>query len=197
MYGCISDYDIKCDQFDHLIHGMVRLKHRYILFDVVYPPVSDPRTSGQREKMATFSKSPKQALLNMHGQSPASVNSKSIAMMLRRAVDDHFGAIIGAGCGQLIIVKYFSNKTSTGIIRCNRGNFQYIMAAMAMITKVDNYNAIMRCVHVSGTIKKCEKFSIRRNRQLIIEMGQDKEMKSNFDELLQMFSNDGDEEEES
>lgn len=173
---------------------MVRLKHRYILFDIIYPPPADPRTTAHKEKFASFSNSPKETLLLLHETSPLSINQKVIANLLKRVVDDHFGEIGAGTVGQLIIVKYFSNKTSTGIIRCSRTNFQQVMAAIALVTKVDTRDAIMRCVHVSGTIKKCEQFSIRRSRQLIIEMGQNKAMQNGLDELLEMFGGEDKEE---
>lgn len=169
---------------------MVRLKHRYILFDILYPPVSIPRTGTQKEKFRDFCESPKDTLLALHASSPASINSKTIANILKNVVHDHFGEISAGGVGLLIIVKYFSNKTSTGIIRCNRQDFEQVMAAIALVTKVDAYDVVMRCVHVSGTIKKCEQFSIRRNKQLIIDLGRDKEMESGLNEFVAMFKKD-------
>lgn len=175
---------------------MVRLKHRYILFDILYPPVSIPRNGTQKKKFSTFCEDPKETLLSLHASSPTSINSKVIVNILRNAVQEHFGELSAGGVGLSIIVKYFSNKTSTGIIRCNRQDFQKVMAAIALVTKVDNYDAVMRCVHVSGTIKKCEQFSIRRNKELIIQLGMNEEMKSGLDELVAMFKNDGEEAEE-
>jgi len=175
---------------------MVRLKHRYILFDILYPPSSDPRTGREKEKFQNFQSSTKDTLLSLHETSPNAINARSIAHLLKKVVEDHFGDFGGGTVGLLIIVKYFSNRTSTGIIRCSRNNFHQVMAALALVTKVDNYDVVMRCVHVSGTIKKCEQFSIRRNKQLIIEMGQEKSMQSNMDELISMFGKGDDSEEE-
>ncbi|KAF3989301.1 hypothetical protein FT663_02848 [Candidozyma haemuli var. vulneris] len=172
------------------ISTMVRLKHRYILFDILYPPVSEPRTGTQRAKFSTFCDNPKDTLLALHAPSPASINPKTIVNILKNAVHEHFGEISAGGVGQSIIVKYFSNKTSTGIIRCSRQDFQQVMAAIALVTKLDNYDAVMRCVHVSGTIKKCEQYSIRRNKQLIIDLGRDKEMESGLNEFVAMFKKD-------
>lgn len=175
---------------------MVRLKHRYILFDILFPPSSDPRTGPQRQKFQNFQSSPKDTLLSLHETSPSAINARSIANLLRNVIQDHFGDFGGGTIGLLIIVKYFSNRTSTGIIRCSRTNFHQVMAALALVTKVDNFDVVMRCVHVSGTIKKCEQFSIRRSKQLIIEMGQEKSMQSNMDELMAMFGTKEQSEEE-
>ena len=64
-------------------------------------------------------------------------------------------------------LKYFSNKTSTGIIRCGRGQFEMIVAAMSLCNWVERERVVFNCVHVSGTIKKCEEFGVRRSRELM------------------------------
>lgn len=175
---------------------MVRLKHRYILFDILYPPSSDPRTTLQRQKFADFSNSPKETLLALHQVSPAAINSRSLASLLKRVVEDHFGDFGAGTVGLLIIVKYFSNRTSTGIVRCSRSNFDKVVAAFALVTRVDNVDVVMRCVHVSGTIKKCEQYSIRRNRQLIIDMGEEELKRGDLDELVSMFGSGQDKSED-
>lgn len=174
---------------------MVRLKHRYILFDILYPPLTEPRTNDQREKFALFSLTPKETTLRLHAASPASINQRSLASLLKRVVEDHFGDFGSGTVGLLIIVKYFSNKTSTGIIRCSRNNFQQVVAALGLVTKVDTQDVVMRCVHVSGTIRKCEQFSIRRNRQLMLEIGRNDEMARGLDEFIAMFGDGKDDEE--
>lgn len=176
---------------------MVRLKHRYILFDILQPPSSHPSTSTQREKFGTFSESPKAALLSLHATSPSSITARAIALVLKHVIEDHFGELAAGTVALLIIVKYFSNKTSTGIIRCNRKNSHQVVAAMALVTKMDNCNVVMRCVHMSGTIRKCEQFSIRNNRKLMIEMGQDESMKRGLDEFISMFGEEKEEDDEA
>lgn len=172
---------------------MVRLKHRYILFDVVYPPSRNPSTAEQKRKFSSFSISPKECLLQLHTPSPISVNARNIAIILRRVVEDHFGELAAGTVGLLIIVKYFSNKTSTGIVRCSRTDFQKVVAALALVNKIENVDAVMRCIHVSGTIRKCEEFSIRRNRKLMVDMGK-KEIEEDLKDLMLHFT-DGDHEE--
>lgn len=164
---------------------MVRLKHRYVLFDVLYPPSSNPNNLDQRRKSSLFSKNPKECLLQLHSPSPPSVSGRNIATLIKHVIEDHFGEIASGTIGLLVIVKYFSNKTSTGIIRCSRTDFQKVVAALALVNKIENFNVVMRCVHVSGTIRKCEEFSIRRNRQLMIDMGKTDE--GAYKELMLQF----------
>lgn len=144
---------------------MVRLKHRYILFDVLYPPSKDPQTKSQHLLFESFSGAPTQ----LQASSPALVSDKAISRVLKRVVEDHYGEVGGA-VALLILVKYFSNRTLSGIVRCSRTDFKKVVAALALVTRVDSYNVVMRSVHVSGTIKKCEQAAIRRNRATIAEL---------------------------
>lgn len=179
------------NQFE-IITRMVRLKHRYVLFDVLYPPSSNPSNLEQRRHFSLFSQNPKECLLQLHRPSPPSVSGRNIAALIRNVIDDHFGETAAGAVGLLVIVKYFSNKTSTGIIRCSRTDFQKVVAALALANKIEDLNVVMRCVHVSGTIRKCEAYSIRRNRELMIEMGKTDE--GAFAELMVQFGK-GDQEE--
>ena len=175
---------------------MVRLKHRYILFEILYPPPSQPSTREQKAKFAEFSNSPKEALLHLHAPSPSSVSLRSILSLLKRVISDHYGEHGAGTIGSLIIVKYFSNKTSTGIIRCSRNNFQLVVAALGLIDKIDNQKVVMRSVHVSGTIRKCEDFSIRRAKTLMAYLGKDDELERGLDEFISMFKTGNGEDDE-
>lgn len=142
---------------------MVRLKQRYILFDVLYPPTS----KGLSEEFLNFSNSPQDALLTLHQSSPTTINQKSLTTTIRRTIQDHFGEYGSGMAGMQLTVKYFSNKTSTGIIRCGRQNFNLVVAALTLIDRIDDNNVVIRCTKVSGTIKKCEEYSIARTKELM------------------------------
>lgn len=168
---------------------MVRLKHRYVLFDIVYPPEKTMNSSRDRHKFSSFSLSPKEALLQLHEASSSRLNQRSITTILRQVIEDHFGEL-GAGlAGQSLVLKYYSSKTSTGILRCNRQHVDMVMASIALVTKLDDRNVTMRCIHVSGTIRKCEEYLIRRNRELMIALGVEGKS-SNLDDLIQSFGQD-------
>lgn len=139
---------------------MVRLKQRYILFDVLYPPGD-----------TSFSGSSQDAILALCQPSPTSVNPKTLTQTLRKVLQDHYGDFGAGTAGMLISVKYFSNKTSTGILRCLRQTFQQVMAALTLMNTIANKEVIVRCLHVSGTIKKCENLSIARSKQMMAMMG--------------------------
>lgn len=150
---------------------MVRLKTRYILFDVVYPPSNDLQIPNRS-----------QALLQLHQTSP-SINLKTISEAVKKNIKLLFGDKGEGQASLTLMVKYFSSKTSTGIIRCSRDYFEYVIAALTIINKLNNKDVIIRVIKVSGTIKKSENHAIERNRRLMRDMNLKK------DELLDDFDN--------
>ncbi|ABN66214.2 RNase P and RNase MRP subunit involved in RNA processing [Scheffersomyces stipitis CBS 6054] len=140
---------------------MVRLKQRYILFDILYPP------SVESSESAEFSVSESSALLTLHQTSPASINHRTLVHAIRKSIQEHYGDFGAGSAGLSVSIKYFSNKTSTGIIRCGRSTFHTVIGALSLIDSIEGNQLIIRCIHVSGTIKKCEEYSIRRSRDLM------------------------------
>lgn len=102
----------------------------------------------------------------LHSTSP-NVNLRSIADVVRKQIQVYFGDYGTGVTGMSLMVKYFSPRTSTGIIRCSREHYQMVCAALTMIDKLNGKDVIVRIVRVSGTIKKCEQAAIDRNRDLM------------------------------
>lgn len=169
---------------------MVRLKQRYILFDILYPPKSEAGGSKENlEDYINFNKSRQNALLTLHRTSPSNINQKSLTQAIRSVIQDHFGDLGAGTAGMQFAIKYFSNKTSTGIIRCGRLSFQMVIAALALMNKIGDEDVIVRCIHVSGTIKKCEEYSIKRNRELmsVLKSGPNK---TDLNSIISNFENE-------
>lgn len=145
---------------------MVRLKQRYILFEVLYPPAVNSNSLTEKQVLS-FSLSSQNALLALHQSSPMTLNPKTLTNALRRSLKVHYGEFGAGTCGMQLSVKYFSNKTSNGIIRCGRAASRMVVAALALIDRIENILLIIRCTRVSGTIKKCETYSIKSSRALI------------------------------
>lgn len=140
---------------------MVRLKDRYILFQILYPPNKDD------ENLINYSKSETEILMVLHQSTHFSIDKNVISNHIKKVVLDSYGEY---GLGKIEMsfsIKYFSNKTSTGIIRCGRLSFEMIIAAFVLTNRILNYEVILKCVHVSGTIKKCENHSILLNKEFI------------------------------
>ncbi|CAK9438092.1 uncharacterized protein LODBEIA_P24130 [Lodderomyces beijingensis] len=158
---------------------MVRVKHRYILFEILYPPSASPSSADFHE----LAKSQQSCLLALHKPTPSGITQRTILHAIRKSLEIHYGDIAAGSAGQLMSVRYFSNKTSTGIIRCDRDQLNWVVGAMTLVTKLrensenggsgsgEGDHVILRCVHASGTIKKCEEFSVRYSTRLMSLLG--------------------------
>ena len=167
---------------------MVRLKQRYILFDILYPPTSKGGVSS--DEFLNFSNSSEDALLTLHQTSPTSINQKTLTNAIRRNILDHFGEFGSGMAGMQLTVKYFSNKTSTGIIRCGRQSYHLVVAALTLIDKIEDTNVLIRCTRVSGTIKKCEEYSIARTKELMYLINKNSKEQKDLNNLMSTFEGD-------
>lgn len=158
---------------------MVRLKTRYILFEILYPcDYSTIEDSGSTNALNT------NILLRHHRISPPQISSKAIAQELRRSLQVNFGDYGLGKAGSLLQIKYFSNRTSTGIIRCHREDSDLVIMALSLTSKIGETNSvIINPVKVSGTIKKVEQYTIRRTKRLLAVMHE------NAKDYLDDFSN--------
>ncbi|AOA63331.1 RNase MRP and nuclear RNase P subunit [Komagataella phaffii CBS 7435] len=139
---------------------MVRLKNRYILFDILYP-----------QEIDDFSRS--KALVAMHKSTSSQVNPQTILIALRNSLKQNFGDHIAGIAGSTAQTKYFSNKTSTGIIRCPRDSFRYTCAALSLITHLEGQRILIRIVRISGTIRTCERYAVKKNKETLTLLHKD------------------------
>lgn len=167
---------------------MVRLKQRYILFSILYPPTSGNLVSP--ELFRRYSDSPEDAFLALHQSSPSQITQKSILQSVRKVILEVYGEYGAGTAGGLLQLKYFSNKTSTGILRCGRLNYQMVIAALALMNRLEDRDVIITGVHVSGTIKKCEQFSIRRNKEMIILLSRRRKERRDLNGVISSLEND-------
>ncbi|CCC70588.1 hypothetical protein NCAS_0F01040 [Naumovozyma castellii] len=135
---------------------MVRLKSRYVLFEILYPPV----TGTQYSKTEIY--------VSNHTQSPHQITSKTLLQEIRRSLQINFGDYGAGKVASLLQLKYFSNTTSMGIIRCHREDCTLLVAALSLISKVaDIDGVIINPIKLSGTVKKIEQYGVRRNSMAI------------------------------
>ncbi|SCW01387.1 LAFE_0D11452g1_1 [Lachancea fermentati] len=141
---------------------MVRLKSRYILFEILYPS-PDPRFSEDDSEPTV-----KDIMLQHHKTSPANLTTKSIVQELRKTLQYNFGDYGSGKATSLLQIKYFSNRTSTGIIRCSREDYELVVTALTLMNRIGDFDGIIiNPVKISGTIKKIEQYAIRRNTKLL------------------------------
>ncbi|TGZ78338.1 hypothetical protein EX30DRAFT_297805, partial [Ascodesmis nigricans] len=128
---------------------MVRIKNRYLLFNILYPSSSPSSTSPTP--------------LTFLSPTPADFTSSHLATLLRDQLSHLFGDH-GAGVAGSLAVKYFSPATSTGIIRVSREHYRLVWAALTGVQSVKGREVVIRVVRVSGTIRKAEMEAVRRAR---------------------------------
>jgi ribonuclease P/MRP protein subunit POP5 len=146
---------------------MVRIKHRYLLFNILYPADAP-----------AVVKSDDPPYLAFHTPSPPHLNGGLLLSTLRASIATHFGDVgVGLASTSLKVV-YFSPATSTAIVRCPRQHFRLVWAAMTYMTEVPgprgspSITCVVQVVRVSGTIKKSEEELMRRSRRDIIRAKQ-------------------------
>ncbi|GMM28112.1 RNA-binding protein [Martiniozyma asiatica (nom. inval.)] len=133
---------------------MVRLKTRYVLFQLAFPDslndcINEP--GNQRVFLSTLS----------------GISAGQLVGLLRLSIQKNFGDQGSALVQTTFSVKYFSQKTGVGIIRCHREAVDLVMAAMFFITSIDGRECIMSGIGISGSIKKAEVRAVNRARALI------------------------------
>jgi ribonuclease P/MRP protein subunit POP5 len=147
---------------------MVRIKHRYLLAQILYPSPTTTTTT-------TTSKSIVPDSIIFHAPTPSHISASTLLHLLRTQISLLFGdygsGVLAAG----LSVRYFSNATSTAIIRCPRAHYRLVWAALTFLTELPAARngasgaekCVLRVVRVSGTIKKVEEEAVRRARRMI------------------------------
>lgn len=117
---------------------MVRLKARYVLFEILYP----------EDGMVK--------------------DSKAILQALRASIESNFGELGAGRCQSTLAIRYYNPRTSSGIIRIGREQAPIIQAALTCLRHIKNCAVVIRVTHVSGTMKKCEQRAIDIRRAEIM-----------------------------
>lgn len=157
---------------------MVRVKHRYLLVQILYPSPATP--SAKNTKPAPLD------TLAIHGPTADTINAGLLSRILREKIEDLFGDYGAGAVGPSLQIKYLSNATSTFIVRCARAVVRLVWAACTFIGALPvgdraggvrdggqgvrpkaEREVVMQVVRVSGTIRKCEEEAIRRARVLM------------------------------
>ncbi|KAH8425026.1 Rpp14/Pop5 family protein [Aspergillus melleus] len=171
---------------------MVRLKHRYLLLDILYPdPSTWPSTTTQHKNVSSKS----QSQIQIHAPTSDALTPGLLAKMVREEVAETFGdwgigRLGGVGAGG-VSVKYLSPATSTAIIRCPRASFRLVWTALTYMSHVPEYGnpsrskgagpaltrpCVFRVIRVSGTMRKAEEEAIRRARREIVRLREAEEV---------------------
>ncbi|ODV62979.1 RNA-binding protein POP5 ASCRUDRAFT_31736 [Ascoidea rubescens DSM 1968] len=170
---------------------MVRLKNRYILFEILYPTTPDNEQKLPRPLNSSVPKakdySRLNSILSLHRSSPNEITQKVILDLIRKSLEVYFGDFGSGVSSSTLQIKYFSNKTSNGIIKISRDYHRYANLCLTLINNILGYDVIIRVIKVSGTIKKSEECLVERNKiymKNLLEMNRN----SNSGNIVTLFN---------
>eukprot|EP00041_Stephanoeca_diplocostata_P023667 m.586634 g.586634 ORF g.586634 m.586634 type:complete len:153 (+) comp22346_c0_seq6:485-943(+) len=114
---------------------MVRLKHRYLLCELVF---ADDKvdTSIKRSEISSVIKD---AVGHTHG-------------------DYGIACILGS-----FQVKYFNVHTRTVLLRISRDHYEVLWSSMTLVSSFKKRECFFRVLHLAGTIRSCQKHLLRFN----------------------------------
>ena len=110
---------------------MVRVKRRYILFELVF---------GCKDDSVNFDRS---------------INERHIIQAVRDAVQQLYGDYGLGVISQSLVLKRFNKQTKIGILSCYRHSYRNLFNALLIIQDVLKVKCIFRTHHLSGTIRGC------------------------------------------
>ncbi|KXH32264.1 Rpp14 family protein [Colletotrichum nymphaeae SA-01] len=140
---------------------MVRIKERYILVNILYPP----EDSKQKSNVPDF--------VVMHQPTTGSLTPQSLLKAIRAEVATLFGDYGSGAIEGNLVVKYLSQATSTFILKVKRSHYRLVWAALTFMNRVplksgEGKPCTFKVVRVSGTIRKAEEEAVRQARQLVL-----------------------------
>ena len=161
---------------------MVRIKHRYLLFNILYPG-EEPRRNADPNLPPSL----------VFRASPVQLETGPLLRALRASIALHFGDVGSGLTAPSLKIVYFSPATSTAIVRCPRQHFRLVWAALTYMTSVpgptrgSNAACVVQVVRVSGTIKKSEEELLKRSKRDIVRMKEWEQNTGSGSVVMSMF----------
>ena len=122
------------DLIDWLIgRKMVRVKRRYVLFELLLDRRSDLNKFREKYHDKFVYKSLKSTLEKLHGDYGVGVLMQSLS------------------------VKRFNKDTMTGIVRVQRDGLQLLSTSLPLVKQINDFGCSLRTLHLSGTMHGCLK----------------------------------------
>ncbi|CAH1758205.1 2991_t:CDS:2 [Entrophospora sp. SA101] len=153
---------------------MVRLKNRWLLFELIFEDSLQQQTITSPYSSQTVSEG---------------ISSKDIYNVVKESIQNNFGDY-GTGCVSVSIsVKYFSSHTNIGVLRISRDHYHMVWCALTFITQVKSKNCLLRILHIGGTIKQCQLSAIEYDKDQILKLKRQAELRGevsyNVEEILE------------
>ncbi|XP_013383298.1 ribonuclease P/MRP protein subunit POP5 [Lingula anatina] len=123
---------------------MVRLKNRYYLCEII--PTGEKKqgthlVGGFTERLVF--KAVQKEVQDLHG-------------------DYGQGVLMGS-----FSVSYLNPDTNMVMIRAGRDYHRLVGSALPLVKKIGHQEAFLRTIHLGGTIRSCQKFLIKHNKQFV------------------------------
>lgn len=97
------------------------------------------------------------------------ISQGMIVYNVREALARTHGDFGTAACVASLSVKYLNAYTGIILLRCSKAFYQLLWSSLPFITSLENRGQRFPCffntLHVGGTIRTCQKFLIRYNKQ--------------------------------
>jgi len=114
---------------------MVRLKQRYVLCEIVTP--DERRLMCHTWKSHDVYTCVRNAIVKAHGDYGIAIMQSSLS------------------------VKYLNALTRIVLLRVRRGLHHMLIQSLMFVNKLNNQDVFLHTLHISGTIRSCEKFLVR------------------------------------
>ncbi|XP_073675839.1 ribonuclease P/MRP protein subunit POP5 [Garra rufa] len=102
------------------------------------------------------------------------LEDRTVYNALRASVNRMHGDYGAAVCNIGLTVKYLNAHTGVVLIRSRKKYYQLIWSALPFITCLENkgqkVQCFLNCLHVGGTIRTCQKFLVKYNKQQLHRM---------------------------
>ena len=170
---------------------MVRIKYRYLVVQILSPNLLKPGDTAHFQEPSPSLLTPKlhnpstsDRLLALHAPTPDNSNVRTIIRTVRAQLLQLFGeygSAVAGGDG--LKMMYWSNATSTFVLRCRREMFRLLWTSLTFVRSLqlddergrgpggaarkEEREVVLRVVRVSGTVKKALEEVVRRNRLMM------------------------------
>lgn len=98
------------------------------------------------------------------------MSSPCIYEHVRNAVQEAHGDYGRACLARSLRVKYVNPVTGVAFIGCGRDNYRMLWSSITFIKKIQNKRCMCRVLHVGGTLRSCQKFVIRHNKEQLLQL---------------------------